>query len=311
MKEAAVRSGVLAWALGAVVAAGCMEPGELAAPEEAPLEKPGQAPPAEPPLTTSAPGFELVWPDDVALAQGATLAHEVGITSLGGFTGQVVMSATTSYPLALAFSPSTVTAPGRTALSITAPCDFPAVPRQVQVTGTSGTFAFLTNAGSAQVKGIEIEAVARPMDGLQFSGNFNLLSAKLVEDQINDLVIASGRKGDRIPNIPNVSIAVAGDYSWRIGNGGLKGLVHADLNYVGRSYADFRPTAVTYRRVGDYVLASLRVGLSNERWGAFLFANNLSDTVARTSAANVLGGRLETITTAPPRTIGINLTTNF
>lgn len=139
-KEAAVRSGVLAWALGAVVAAGCMEPGELAAPEEAPLEKPGQAPPAEPPLTTSAPGFELVWPDDVALAQGATLAHEVGITSLGGFTGQVVMSATTSYPLALAFSPSTVTAPGRTALSITAPCDFPAVPRQVQVTGTSGTY---------------------------------------------------------------------------------------------------------------------------------------------------------------------------
>lgn len=140
VKEAAVRTFVLAWALGAVVAAGCAEPGEIAEPEGAPLEQPGEAPPGEPPPTTSAPGFELVWTDDVALAQGATLAHEIGVTSLGGFTGQAVMSATTSYPLALAFSPSTVTAPGRTALSITAPCDFPAVPREVLVTGTSGTY---------------------------------------------------------------------------------------------------------------------------------------------------------------------------
>lgn len=140
MRDAARRSGVLAWALGAIVAAGCMDPGEVAAPEQAPLEKPDEAPPEEPPPTTSAPGFELVWPDDVVLAQGSSFAHEIGITSLGGFTGQVVMSATTSYPLALAFSPSTVTAPGRTALSITAPCDFPAVPREVLVTGTSGTY---------------------------------------------------------------------------------------------------------------------------------------------------------------------------
>ena len=51
--------------------------------------------------------------------------------------------------------------------------------------------------------------------------------------------------------------------------------------------------------------------MSADRWGAYLFVNNLFDTIARTNAANVLGGTLETVTTAPPRTIGIDLTTKF
>lgn len=141
MKQGVVVKAALAGfaALASAGAMGCMESADVVEPAEAPLEKPGEGPPADPPQTT-APGFELVWPEDIAMAQGSTVAHEVGITSLGGFTGQVMMTATTSYPLALAFSPSTVTAPGRTALSITAPCDFPAVLREVQVTGTAGTY---------------------------------------------------------------------------------------------------------------------------------------------------------------------------
>jgi outer membrane receptor protein involved in Fe transport len=179
--------------------------------------------------------------------------------------------------------------------------------KNMQVTGTTSTFAFLTNAGSARVKGVEIEAVAAPTPGLQFSTNVSLLSAKLTSDQINGLVTAPGRKGDRIPNIPEVSYTIAGQYEWDVGNG-MKALLHADLNYVGQSYADFRPNSVTYRKVGDYALAGFRAGVSTEHWGAFLFVNNVFDVVARTSATNVLGGTLETVTTAPPRTIGINLT---
>ncbi len=177
--------------------------------------------------------------------------------------------------------------------------------RNMQVTGTSGTFAFLTNAGNTRIRGVEVESVAVPIQGLQFTANLNLLSAKLTTDQINDLVIASGRKGDRIPQIPNVSLALSGQYEWDIG--GLKALVRGDLNYVGRSYADFRPTSSAYRRLGDYTLVGARAGISGDRWGAYLFVTNLFDTVARTTAGNMIGLPVEIVTTAPPRTIGINL----
>ena len=180
----------------------------------------------------------------------------------------------------------------------------------LQVTGTSGTFSFLTNAGDARVKGVEIEAVVEPLRGLQFSGNVNLLSAKLTEDQINNLVLASGRKGDRIPQSPNQTFTLAGQYDWDV-TASVKGLVRADINYVGRSYADFRPTAITYRKIGGYEVVGARAGIHSERWGAYLFVNNLFDVIARTTAANVLGGSLETITAVPPRTIGVNLTTSF
>jgi len=177
--------------------------------------------------------------------------------------------------------------------------------KNLQVSGTSGTFAFLTNAGDARVKGVEIEAVALPARGVQFSANVNLLSAKLVTDQINDLVIASGRKGDRVPQTPNISYSVAGQYEWDIG--GLKALVRGDLNYVGRSYADFRPTSTAYRRLGDYAAVGARAGVGNDRWGAYLFVTNLFDVKGRTTAGNALGSTVEQITTITPRTIGINL----
>ncbi|MBN8846437.1 MAG: TonB-dependent receptor [Sphingomonadales bacterium] len=177
--------------------------------------------------------------------------------------------------------------------------------KNLQVSGTSGTFAFLTNAGDARVKGVEAEAIAVPARGVQFSANVNLLSAKLTSDQINDLVIASGRKGDRVPQIPNISYAVAGQYEWDVG--GLKALVRGDLSYVGRSYADFRPTSSAYRRLGDYTTVGARAGIGNERWGAYLFVTNIFDVKGRTTAGNVLGGTIEQVTTITPRTVGLNL----
>lgn len=177
--------------------------------------------------------------------------------------------------------------------------------KNLQVSGTSGTFSFLTNAGDARVKGVEAEAVILPARGVQFTANINLLSAKLTKDQINDLVIASGRKGDRIPQIPNVSYGVTGQYEWDIG--GLKALVRGDLNYIGRSYADFRPTSSAYRRLGDYAVAGARTGVGGDSWGAYLFVTNIFDVRGRTTAGNALGSTVENVTTISPRTIGINL----
>jgi serine protease len=146
---ALLRKGALATlaSFAALASAGCVEPRDSADPFEAPLEKPDDgdgasgapAGPPEPPPEASAPGFDLSLPTDTVVVQGSSVSHEVIVSASGGFTGSVVMSATSVYPLGLTFTPGTVTAPGSTSLAISAPCDFPSMPRSVLVTGTSGT----------------------------------------------------------------------------------------------------------------------------------------------------------------------------
>lgn len=180
----------------------------------------------------------------------------------------------------------------------------------LQVSGSSGTFAFLTNAGSARIKGLEVEAVAVPLDGLQFTGNIVLLSAELLEDQVNDLVQAEGKKGDRIPYIPEVSYSIAGEYHWDI-NSNLQGMLRGDLSYVGRSYGAISPEDASYIQIGDYTVVSARTGISNDRWAAYLFVTNLFDELAITSASAMIGSGPATVTTVQPRTVGLELKLNF
>jgi len=183
----------------------------------------------------------------------------------------------------------------------------------MQVSINSGTFAYLGNAGAAHVKGGEFELSLRPVRGLQFDGNIAVASAELTEDQVPDGINpapTTARAGDRIPFIPKASFGVAAQYEWTL-SATLQGLVRADASHVGKSYSDFRPNSINYRRLGDYTLANIRAGVRTERWGAYLFVNNLFNEVARVAAGNVLGGSIEVVTTAPPRTFGLNLSANF
>lgn len=184
----------------------------------------------------------------------------------------------------------------------------------MQVSINSGSFVYLGNAGAARIKGLEGEATLAPVTGLTFTLNAVVTDAKLTQDQVPDGVTplaTTARAGDKIPFIAPYTLALAGRYEWELGNSGLTGLIRADVSQVGGSHADFRPNAIGYRAVGDYTLANARFGVKTERYGAYLFVNNLTNTVGRTGAGNTLGGTTETITTVPPRTFGINLTGTF
>jgi len=181
---------------------------------------------------------------------------------------------------------------------------------QVSLSGVG--YTYLGNAGAAITEGVELETIVRPIDGLEISANVTRSNAELTEDQIQAGVnptASTALAGDRIPFIPKKSASLAAQYQWNIGN--WQALVRIDGSYVGESYSGFRPTNVGYRKMGDYTLVGARAGIQNDRWGIYLFANNLTNTIAKTSSGNVLGGSIETITSAPPRTVGINLNAKF
>jgi outer membrane receptor protein involved in Fe transport len=169
-------------------------------------------------------------------------------------------------------------------------------------------YSFITNAGTARIRGGEIELSATPVRGLHLGGGIGYADARLTQDQANDAVLitgTTGRDGDRIPNSPKWSGTASADYSWSLSDT-LNGLVRADYAYTGRMQSTFRPTDPAFNGYGDFSTVNLRLGLEKEHWGLYLFCQNLGNTVGNTSVST--GGGLTALTYGiMPRTIGINL----
>lgn len=184
----------------------------------------------------------------------------------------------------------------------------------MQVSGrtTNGAFSFLSNAGAARIRGLEAEIFARPMPGLQLNFSGNYLDAKLTEDQISDAVVAAGRSGDRIPYIPHFAGSVGAEYRTPVSDT-VEFFARADVNYVGSSYSEFRPTNVYRVKMDDYALANLRIGfeLPESDTGVYLFVNNVFDAVAINRASMSSTPNSYGATSAAPRTIGVNLRRDF
>ncbi|WP_232476248.1 TonB-dependent receptor [Flavisphingomonas formosensis] len=184
---------------------------------------------------------------------------------------------------------------------------------QVTLRTPNGAFSYIGNAGKARVRGVEAETSIRPASGLTLLGNISYIDAKLTENQNTGVTATSGLKGDRIPYVPRLMGGASAQYSWPL-NAKLSGFARADFNYVGSSWSDFRPNYVYARHVDDYALVNARLGVEqpDNKWGVYLFVTNLFDATAitrQTSSAIAVGRTL--VTSATPRTIGVNVRTSF
>jgi iron complex outermembrane receptor protein len=186
---------------------------------------------------------------------------------------------------------------------------------QVTQRTPNGAFSYIGNAGKARIRGLEVEGALRPMEGLTINGNFSILNAELSENQPLAATGApnAGLKGDRIPYTAKFQGGLATQYTWPV-NDKFNGLARFDLNHVGSSYNEFRPTYVYAAKVPAYTLVNARAGVeaADDNWGAYVFVTNLFDKAAifSTSAGATSGGRFSRFT-APPRTVGVNLRKTF
>ncbi|WP_421729560.1 TonB-dependent receptor [Brevundimonas sp.] len=185
---------------------------------------------------------------------------------------------------------------------------------QINAQASAGAWNFITNAGASRMRGLELEAAARPMPGLDLTANFAYIDAELTEDQVNSSIILTanaGRKGDRIVGIPEESGAFSAAYRWSLTQA-FDGMARVDYTYTGSAPTQLRTTNANYQMRPSYSLVNARVGIESDAFGLYLFVNNLLDDVAVTSITTNTGqGIYNRITTAAPRTIGVNLTKSF
>lgn len=145
---------------------------------------------------------------------------------------------------------------------------------QVSQQASNGTvsFGYTGNGGKGEVKGIEMTLEARPVPGLDInlSGNYN--TAKLAQD---NPIPATGRKGDRIPYVPEVTASGSVSYSTFVDSLGVDASFGADVSYQGSMATKFNRTIANYQPLDAYWLVGLRAGISKGPWSLNLNATNL------------------------------------
>ncbi|KQW68265.1 hypothetical protein ASE17_07385 [Phenylobacterium sp. Root77] len=184
--------------------------------------------------------------------------------------------------------------------------------RQTGALTADGLYSFITNAGAARIRGFELELAARPMTGLTLNGAVSYTNAELTEDQANANILSdgsTGRKGDSIPLIPDLSASASATYVWPIA-GEMNGLARADVAYTGEMASTFRPTYVYYDRFGSFTTVNLRAGIEGDDWGLYAFVQNLTDAVGIMNKNSGVGYQ-DLLFGLTPRTVGVNMRKRF
>jgi iron complex outermembrane receptor protein len=180
-----------------------------------------------------------------------------------------------------------------------------------QVVNQPCGYPLTENAGNAASYGPELEVTAHltPELTLALSGTWTHATLTSVNSQLTaaDPALTSDTP---LLNIPKYTETTSLTYSTPMGDG-LQFIGRLNNSYVGPE-TDIQ---YTYATLHSYDIFGLRLGLTTERWSAYLFADNLTDKHAQlginTSAFAWTAPSLVRVATNQPRTIGLDLRFNF
>jgi iron complex outermembrane recepter protein len=187
----------------------------------------------------------------------------------------------------------------------------------IQVLTTADNFSVYANAkGGAGIPGAELSLTGRPMDALTARASFAYNDAHLKQD---GPVGVGGFAGERLPNVAQFTAAGTLDYT--ILTGGPRPTIGATIRYVSNRDSSFANGPTPQYYLPAYTAFDLRGSVTLAAGDTTnvqlqLFLHNLFDERGQLSATTNLAFPPATnvpaeVTLIQPRTVGINITTNF
>ncbi|WP_232476128.1 TonB-dependent receptor [Flavisphingomonas formosensis] len=184
-----------------------------------------------------------------------------------------------------------------------------------------------TNAGKQRVKGVEVEAVLRPVRGLSLGVNYAYTDSYY--SKFEGCAVGVSCTGNKTPFVSKNDFTFLIDYDHELANGGTLAF-HFDDQFASPYQLapnNLQKIAVPLTRRRNVANASLTYTPPGGRFDIRLWARNLFDkqyisnglnynfylaSPSEVSAAGGLSGiDVERLTVAPPRTIGITATMRF
>ncbi len=195
--------------------------------------------------------------------------------------------------------------------------------KDIQLLQVVNGFGINANGGTAESKGIEFTATANVTEGLSLTFTGAYTDAELTEDTdpdgpgpIPDLV--GGFDGDRLPFVPEWTLALGGDYEWSA-FGDATAYVGGQIAYTGDRLANFGnrvdpldPTSAR-READTYTTLDLRAGILWDKWSLELYGKNVSDEDGITDirAPDIFPNGAAAVSIIRPRTLGLALGVRF
>ena len=178
----------------------------------------------------------------------------------------------------------------------------------LQINAVRNGLGVVDNAAAARSKGAELTLTLAPTSALTLVAAFGYTDAELSEDA-PDL---GGAKGDRLPDTPEFTGSLSGDYALDLG--GRDGFVGATVRHVTDRVVSYDASAsVPQYDLPDYTTVDLRTGLQLGDTRLQLYVKNAFDErgqLSATTAFSALGGPVW-VSLVQPRTIGVNLISQF
>ncbi len=160
--------------------------------------------------------------------------------------------------------------------------------------------AALVNGGSARTSGVEAALTLMPVDGLSLQMTAGYVDAKYTESIAGTPV----QDGDPIVGVPEWTASASATYRWPLWST-VDGFAFGGLQYA----SEREDVASGFVPSDSVAKLDLRLGLEGQAWGAYLYAENLSDEdgAVDASAAGPDGLALR----YRPRTWGLTLRYDF
>ena len=181
----------------------------------------------------------------------------------------------------------------------------------IQLETVAGSaFPFTTNAGDAQMNGLEVDFNTQLSEHFSLQIGGSLIDAQLTSDQPE---VSAGEDrgfdGDRIPNVPESQGFASLTYTTPVSLGELS--IRTDVSYRGSSDIRFNIASANNFELDSSTLVNLRANLVMENeWSVAVYVKNLTDEDALFDAISSTQDPLGLIA-ARPLTIGATLRKRF
>ena len=163
--------------------------------------------------------------------------------------------------------------------------------------------AYIANAGSARLRGLELEVTSLPLSWLQLGGSLTVSSGKYTKD-LTELGI---RVGDRIPGTPRFQSSAYADVLFDVIRPNDTS-IRISHRYSGTSFA---LPGGKGPKSGDYHIIDVRGMIELGSFDLSLFVNNVFDNSGLTAARRGGAGLPARGYRERPRTVGLGLRAQF
>jgi iron complex outermembrane receptor protein len=168
----------------------------------------------------------------------------------------------------------------------------------------------LTNGGDSEVKGLEVDAMWHPADGLDLAVAANWMDTKI--KKWNAIPGTGDNAGNKLANSPELMLNARVRYEFPVGQSGWRAFVGTDVMF--RDEVFFSLGNNGQNSQDGFWLWNGRVGLISPdgKWDVSIWGKNLTDEFYLTQSYDNTGGIFPSQNfLGMPRTYGVNVRINF